>query len=243
MTPLSQHTTTRIREAAILPTVVSRYVRLKPSGAGRMQGLCPFHEERTPSFSVSTVKNLWTCFGCGAGGDVFTFLQRIEGISFIEARKQLADQFGIPLEDRPMTRAERADARRQAAYITEVSNEAAVWWRWVRWRYQQRFETVMALAVGCSDRGWEDWYQVYARRAWRWGKLLRRLDAMGPQAMFRRYQRVRSNRVAREVVAAARAEERLWSEIASGINPQNWPGFISILGQYGDSLWTRNSTN
>lgn len=230
MTPLSTHTTDRIREAASIATVVGRYVPLKKSGA-QLVGLCCFHRERTPSLSVHPGKGLFLCRSCGAGGDVFTFLQRIEGVSFVDARRQLAQEFGIPLEDRPQTREERAAARRQAVYIREVSEEAAVWWSWVRQRYQGRFETLMAIAIGCSDRGWEEWYQQYARRAWRWGKILRLFDARGPQWMFQAYARIRDRAAVRAVIAQAEAEKKLWQTVLSSITPSSFEGFLIICAK------------
>ncbi len=87
--------------------VVSRYVALKPSGR-RYKGLCPFHSEKTPSFTVSPDKKLWHCFGCGAGGNLFTFLMKIEHLTFVEALRELATQAGVSLKD-----LEREDPTRQ----------------------------------------------------------------------------------------------------------------------------------
>jgi len=87
--------------------VVSRYVALKPSGR-RYKGLCPFHSEKTPSFTVSPDKKLWHCFGCGAGGNLFTFLMKIEHLTFMEALRELATQAGVSLKD-----LEREDPARQ----------------------------------------------------------------------------------------------------------------------------------
>lgn len=77
--------------------IVGDYVPLKKSGSTHW-GLCPFHSEKTPSFSVSTDKQTFHCFGCGKGGDVFTFLMEIEGLSFTEALKQLAQRAGVELK-------------------------------------------------------------------------------------------------------------------------------------------------
>ncbi len=87
-----------IRAAVDIVDVVSDYVQLKRSGS-RYKGLCPFHQEKTPSFSIDPDKNLYYCFGCGAGGDVFTFLQEMEGISFVETARMLAERTGIPLPE------------------------------------------------------------------------------------------------------------------------------------------------
>lgn len=77
--------------------VIGRYVQLKVRGRKAI-GLCPFHGERTPSFSVDMERGLWYCFGCGEGGSVYNFLMRIEGLNFPQAVKKLADEAGVPLE-------------------------------------------------------------------------------------------------------------------------------------------------
>jgi len=79
--------------------VVGQYVRLKRAGT-RWVGLCPFHSEKTPSFGVNADLQLFKCFGCQEGGDVFTFIQKIEGVTFFEALKLLAERSGIPMPER-----------------------------------------------------------------------------------------------------------------------------------------------
>ena len=79
----------QIRQAVDIVEVISEYVQLKKQGRNYF-GLCPFHGENTPSFSVSIDKQIFHCFGCGAGGNVFSFLMELEGISFQEAAIKLA---------------------------------------------------------------------------------------------------------------------------------------------------------
>src|SRR2546430_1293693 len=88
----------QVRDAVDMVDLVSSRTELRRAGANRFEGLCPFHEERTPSFGVDPVKKVYHCFGCGAGGDVFTFGQEIEGLDFVAALEYLADRFGIQLE-------------------------------------------------------------------------------------------------------------------------------------------------
>ena len=76
--------------------VVSQYVKLNKRGSTYF-GLCPFHNEKTPSFSVTPAKQMYYCFGCGAGGNVFTFLMEYENFTFVEALKFLADRAGVEL--------------------------------------------------------------------------------------------------------------------------------------------------
>jgi DNA primase len=81
-------------------TVIGERVRLRKAGANNYSGLCPFHTEKTPSFSVSATKQFYYCFGCQAKGDVLRFVQEMEGISFYEALKELAERHGIPMPKR-----------------------------------------------------------------------------------------------------------------------------------------------
>src|SRR5512133_1614698 len=87
-----------IRNKADIAAVIGRYVSLKGSG-GALKGLCPFHKEKTPSFHVNANKGFFHCFGCGKGGDVFTFLQEIEGVQFYDALKMLAEETGVALQN------------------------------------------------------------------------------------------------------------------------------------------------
>ena len=87
----------QIRQAVDIVEVISDYVQLKKQGRNYF-GLCPFHGENTPSFSVSSDKQIFHCFGCGAGGNAFTFLMELEGISFQEAAVKLAEKANIELQ-------------------------------------------------------------------------------------------------------------------------------------------------
>lgn len=86
-----------IRNAVDIVDVVSEYVRLQPAGKN-FKGLCPFHQEKTPSFTVSKERQFFHCFGCGERGNVFQFLQKIKNVSFLDAAKELADRYNIPFE-------------------------------------------------------------------------------------------------------------------------------------------------
>ncbi|WP_019242623.1 MULTISPECIES: DNA primase [Bacillus] len=94
---LSEEQLNTIRNAVDIVDVINEYVQLKKQGRNYF-GLCPFHGENTPSFSVSPDKQIFHCFGCGAGGNVFTFLMDIEGYSFLEAAKELAERGNVPLQ-------------------------------------------------------------------------------------------------------------------------------------------------
>ena len=86
-----------VRERARIDDVVSPYVTLRRSGSGSWKGLCPFHDEKTPSFQVTPSRGLYYCFGCGEGGDSISFLQKKENLSFAEAVERLADPVGVQL--------------------------------------------------------------------------------------------------------------------------------------------------
>ena len=91
-----------IKRRADLGAIVGRYVQLKKSGRSLL-GCCPFHSEKTPSFNVHPDEGYYKCFGCDAKGDVFTFLESQTGLSFGDVLKQLADETGVELDDRPET--------------------------------------------------------------------------------------------------------------------------------------------
>src|SRR5262249_37107385 len=86
----------RVKQQADIVRVIGEYVRLKKSGQN-FTGLCPFHTEKTPSFAVHPVKQIYHCFGCGVGGDVFKFIMTVEKLSFPEAVRAVAEKCGIPV--------------------------------------------------------------------------------------------------------------------------------------------------
>jgi DNA primase len=93
----NNHQIQEIKDRLPIEEVVSRYVKLEKSGIN-LKGLCPFHSEKSPSFFVAPHRGSFMCFGCGKKGDIFTFLQEIEGMEFFDALKQLAEQAGVKLE-------------------------------------------------------------------------------------------------------------------------------------------------
>src|SRR5947207_1530026 len=106
----------QVKAAADIVDVVSTRTQLRKQGA-RLLGRCPFHEERTPSFSVDPVKKVYHCFGCRAGGDVIKFVRETENLDFAGAIEWLADRFRIPLEyEEASPEAERARNRRKRLY-------------------------------------------------------------------------------------------------------------------------------
>ncbi len=86
-----------LKQQADIVRIVGDYVKLKKAGAQNFSGLCPFHSEKTPSFSVHATRQFYHCFGCGESGDVFTFIQKVENITFPEAVRLLAQKLGVPM--------------------------------------------------------------------------------------------------------------------------------------------------
>lgn len=115
----------KVREVAerlSIVEVVSEYVQLRRSG-GNFLGLCPFHGEKTPSFNVNPAREIFHCFGCGAGGNVFSFVMKMEGLNFPEAVKLLARKTGVEIEERQLTPDERKtqEERQQLQRINELA--------------------------------------------------------------------------------------------------------------------------
>jgi hypothetical protein len=125
MTPDS--TTERVRDAVDIVRLIGGYMYLRKVGK-RHVGLCPFHQEKSPSFNVDPIKQRWHCFGCSLGGDAFDFLMRIEGIDFRGAKRHLAELAGISLEDHKLS---PEDARAWAAEKRAIERDlpAARLWR------------------------------------------------------------------------------------------------------------------
>ena len=120
----------KVREVAerlSIVEVVSEYVPLRRAGAN-YTGLCPFHAEKTPSFNVNPAREIFHCFGCGAGGNAFSFIMRIEGLSFPEAVKLMARKAGVEIEERQLTPAEKqAQSERQT--FQHINDLAAGYYR------------------------------------------------------------------------------------------------------------------
>jgi len=107
-----------VKQQADIVRIVGDYVKLKKAGAQNYSGLCPFHGEKTPSFSVHATKQFYHCFGCGASGDVFSFVQKIENITFPEAVRLVAQKLGIPLPKQTYaTEGEAREARLRGVLV------------------------------------------------------------------------------------------------------------------------------
>lgn len=152
-----------VRDAADIVRVVSEYVPLKPAGS-RLKGLCPFHQEKTPSFHVDPDKKLFHCFGCQTGGDLFHFVQLYEKVNFPEAVELLARRFGVPM---PVTSPAAARRENERERLLRLNDEAQKFFRAslagsggeeCRAYLERRgleAGTIEALALGYSPDAWE----------------------------------------------------------------------------------------
>jgi DNA primase len=160
--PFPQHFIDAVRNAADIVQVISDYVPLKKAGT-RMKGLCPFHEEKTPSFSVDPNAQLFYCFGCQTGGDVFKFIQLYDKAEFGEAVKTLAQRFGLPLPAErerkrgPEERLLRMNQAADAFYRARLCDDGAG--RGCRSYLEKRgldAETIENLGLGFAPDDWEE---------------------------------------------------------------------------------------
>ncbi|MDX2005689.1 MAG: DNA primase [Meiothermus sp.] len=147
-----------IRSRMPIQELVGRYVALKPAGKGRWKGLCPFHQEKTPSFQVDEVKGLCYCFGCKSGGDIFAFMGKIEGLQFGEVLERLAQETNVELPK--YKGGESGKARKETLQILELAQE------YFRshlaggpLEYLQRRgltpESIQAFGLGYAPPGWD----------------------------------------------------------------------------------------
>src|SRR6202451_3956154 len=115
-----------VKQQADIVRVVGDYVKLKKAGAQNFSGLCPFHDEKTPSFSVHATRQFYHCFGCGVSGDVFSFVQKIENITFPESVRLVAQKLGIPLPKATYSSpAEARDAKLRAQLLDAQERASA----------------------------------------------------------------------------------------------------------------------
>jgi DNA primase len=118
-----------VKQQADIVRIVGEYVKLRKSGAQNYAGLCPFHQEKTASFSVHAGNQFFHCFGCNAGGDVFSFVQKIENISFPEAVRMVAEKLGIPMPKVTYSSPEEARQAKQRGGLIEIHERACAFFQ------------------------------------------------------------------------------------------------------------------
>ena len=191
----------RVRDASRIEQVVGEYVALRNAGGGNLKGLCPFHDEKTPSFQVSPARGYYHCFGCGQGGDVFSFLQEIDHLTFVESVQRLAERAGIALtliEGGSSTRAERGTRSRLLAankaaaafYAEQLSTPAAQTAR--DFLAERGFHPSAAAHFGCgyAPDGWDELVKALTAQGFSVEELYRaglaRQGQRGPIDQFHR---------------------------------------------------------
>ncbi|HEX3172984.1 MAG TPA: DNA primase [Solirubrobacterales bacterium] len=166
MALISEESLERVKQAADIVEVISAHTDLRRQGA-RWVGLCPFHEERTPSFSVDAQEKLYHCFGCGVGGDTIKFVEEKEGLGFAEAVELLAERYGVELQrEREDPRAE--ERRRQRRKLGDLLDRVAAFYAAFLWDSPEAAkareylagrgleeETLRAFGVGYAPSAWD----------------------------------------------------------------------------------------
>ena len=147
MTSSSSGITAEIKSKIPVADLIGETVALKRAGTA-FKGLCPFHAEKTPSFIVSPDRETWHCFGCGEGGDIFTFLMKRDGLDFREALTRLAERAGVELSERTA----REDRRKRR--MREALEAAIAWYREVliQTRQGERARAYLTSAASPSRR-------------------------------------------------------------------------------------------
>jgi DNA primase len=191
-----------IREKVRIEDVVGDYVQLRRAGADSLKGLCPFHDEKSPSFHVRPNHGHFHCFGCGEGGDVYAFVQKIEHVSFVEAVEMLADRIGYTVtytgaaatnvqRDRgSRSRLIAANAAAQEFYAAQLSSEEAEPAR--QYLVERNFDAESATRFGCgfAPSGWDSLTKHLQRKGFEYKELeaagLSREGRRGPIDRFHR---------------------------------------------------------
>ena len=190
-----------IREQVRIEDVVGDYVQLRRAGADSMKGICPFHDEKSPSFHVRPNHGHFHCFGCGEGGDVYAFLQKIEHVSFVEAVELLADRIGYAVtytgggntlqRDRgSRSRLVAANAAAQEFYSGALESEEAAPAR--KYLTERNFDAAAARQFGCgyAPSGWDSLTKHLVRKGFEFKELeaagLSREGRRGPMDRFHR---------------------------------------------------------
>src|ERR1700759_16205 len=199
---ISDHDIAAIRERVRIEDVVGDYVQLRRAGADSMKGLCPFHDEKSPSFHVRPNHGHFHCFGCGEGGDVYAFVQKIEHVSFVEAVELLADRIGHTISytgaaastvqrDRgSRSRLIAANAAAAEFYAAELESDEAAPAR--QYLTERHFDAEAARRFGCgfAPSGWEKLTKNLLRKGFEFKELeaagLSKEGRRGPMDRFHR---------------------------------------------------------
>ncbi|MGB4706632.1 MAG: DNA primase [Aquiluna sp.] len=152
-----------LKERADIIEIIGSYVSLKPASSGSFKGLCPFHDEKSPSFNVRANPAFYHCFGCGAGGDIYKFIQEIESVSFADSVQRVADKAGYQLKfeegtEEASTRSRLLALNKFAAeyYQSQLETEEGLFARDFLVRRGFAAESFESFGIGYAPKGWQD---------------------------------------------------------------------------------------
>ena len=156
----------RVRDAVDFLELVSARTELRRAGPARYEGLCPFHEERSPSFGIDPAQKVYYCFGCQASGDVFTFVQETEGVDFKGALELLAERYGVELQ-RAEEDPKEAEKRRRRERLLELLSRTASYYERYLWESEEAARArEYLLGRGLSEESLRGFRVGYAPSAW-----------------------------------------------------------------------------
>jgi DNA primase len=172
-----------VKQQSDIVKVIEAYIRLRKTGGVNFTGLCPFHKEKSPSFSVHAVRQFYHCFGCGVSGDVFSFVGKIENVSFPEAVRIVAQKCGIPLPKREYSSPEEAAESRLRARLLELHEVATAWFEEQLQAPEGALAREYLAGRGLSPEGIKKFHIGYAPDSFH--ALEERLSGMADEATLR----------------------------------------------------------
>jgi DNA primase len=174
----------RVRDAVDFVELVSARTELRRAGPARYEGLCPFHEERSPSFGIDPTQKVYYCFGCQASGDVFTFVQETEGVDFKGALELLGDRFGVELE-REEEDPRQAEHRRRRERLLELLGRTAAYYERCLWESKEARPAREYLeARGLGEEILREFRVGYSPSAWDRVLLASRRGGFSEQELY-----------------------------------------------------------
>jgi DNA primase len=174
----------RVRDSVDFVELVSARTELRRAGPARYEGLCPFHEERSPSFGIDPTQKVYYCFGCQASGDVFTFVQETEGVDFKGALELLGDRFGVELE-REEEDPKQAERRRRRERLLELLGRTAAYYERCLWESKEaRHAREYLEARGLGEEILREFRVGYSPSAWDRVLLASRRGGFSEQELY-----------------------------------------------------------
>jgi len=174
----------RVRDAVDFLELVSARTELRRAGPARYEGLCPFHDERTPSFGIDPAQKVYYCFGCQASGDVFTFVQETEGVDFKGALELLAERYGVELQ-REEEDPKEAERRRRRERLLELLSRTAAYYERYLWESEEAARArEYLLGRGLEEAILREFRVGYAPSAWDRVLLASRRGGFSEQELY-----------------------------------------------------------